>query len=107
MRHLERLARADRDDTHPYKVGIVGTSAVGDVFTVVYRQAVSPQLLGRRGVVTDLGALFEPGQTMDQLAGILLQDMSEPSGSGGPGPTDWAVGVVPDPKAVGWIGVGA
>ena len=105
MQLLRRRALADVGDDHPQKVTVVGTRAAGDEFTVIYRQAASPQLLGRRGSVADFAALFEPRQTMSQLAGILLQAMSEPSGPGRPGASDWARNLVPDPSLVGWVGV--
>lgn len=103
MRHLERRAAMDPNDNHPSRATIVATHAVGDEFTVIYRQSRSPQLFGRCGNVGDLFVLFEPPQTPSQLAAILLQAMSEPSGAGQAGPHHSARGSVADPTRIEWL----
>lgn len=87
----------------PYQATIVATRAAGDEFTVIYRQASSPQLFGLRGNAADYSALFEPRQTSSQLAAILLRSMSEPNGPGRRGPDLWGDGLVPDPSEIGWV----
>lgn len=104
MRQLQRLAAMEsRDLTFSYEVTVVATRADGDEFTVIYRQACSPQLLGRRANAADYSALFTPTQTPWQLACILHQHMSEPTERGRTGPAEWAADLVPDPSEIRWF----
>lgn len=103
MQQLERRAAMNPADSHPYKVAVVATRTTGDEFTVIYRQARSPQLLGYRGNAADYSALFEPCQTASQLAAILLQSMSEPTVPGRRGLEQCGAGLVSDPSEVCWI----
>lgn len=103
LRQLERLASADPDDDFAHKATIVGTSTDGDRFTIVYRQAWSPQLFGRRGNTATFSAMFRPRLTPEHLAQIVLQELSEPEDPGRSGPPPWAEGLVPDPSAVSWL----
>lgn len=96
MRHLEVRVALDPDDEHPYKVTVVRIRTDGNEFTVVYRHKCSPQFLGRRGDAIAFSKMFEPPQAPDQLAAILLQNLSEPSGQEQIGSATWAVGMVPD-----------
>lgn len=103
MEQLERRAATSSADSDPYKVAIIATRTRGDEFTVIYRQARSPQLLGYRGNAADYSALFEPRQTASQLAAVLLQSMSEPTAPGRRGLEQWGAGLVPDPSELRWI----
>lgn len=91
VRCLKLRAMTPENDGNPFKVTVLEAHVTQQWnYTIIYRQAASPQLLGRSGNAVELSAQFEPQQTADKLASILLQSMSEPSGDewGSP-PKDW------------------
>lgn len=105
VHHLKRRALLDEEDDHPYKVTIVDayTTQQQD-YIIIYRQRASPKLLGRSGNALELNDQFDPQQTPDKLAAILLQSMSEPSGDveGSP-PKQWPENASTSLTAVHWL----
>ena len=104
LERLHELADAAKNDSPPELLPtILETSARGDEVTIIYKQAPSTQIFGRRGSLREFASLFSPEPSVDSLAAIVLRSMVEPHAD--PGASSDSAGGDNTRAHIAWYGL--